>query len=124
MVSVCVCVGFDPPALRPAPRAAHTDGLPELLLQLHALSFLPSGKSVCVRLAFCPCACVTSCLCVCVFQTYNLTNDLASPDFTLLLPTDDAVRKFLSRNSSGLVGSTFLVLTDRSFLNQLVNVTV
>lgn len=36
---------------------------------------------------------------------YNLSNELASPDFTLLLPTDDAVQKYLSRtNSSGLVG--------------------
>lgn len=51
--------------------------------------------------------CVLLPVCVCVFQTYNLTNDLASPDFTLLLPTDDAVRRFLSRNSSGLVGSTW-----------------
>lgn len=43
---------------------------------------------------------------ICVFlQTYNLSDELASSDFTLLLPTDEAVRKYLSRtNTSTLVG--------------------
>lgn len=38
-------------------------------------------------------------------QMYNLSNELNFSDYTLLLPTDDAVRKYLSRtNSSVLVG--------------------
>ena len=56
----------------------------------------------------CVCVCLSLFLStfVCVsLQMYNLSNELASSDFTLLLPTDEAVQKYLSRtNSSLLVG--------------------
>lgn len=42
---------------------------------------------------------------------YNLSGNLTISDFTLLLPTDDAIRQYFSRtNSSTLVGSDYMNL--------------
>lgn len=93
-----------PLPLRPPPRAPHTDGVPERLLQLHSVQTVRSGRSApSVRtqprqFVQCDLAFVSS-------QMYNLSNELSAAEFTLLLPTDDAIRQHLSRtNSSLLVG--------------------
>ncbi|XP_068598387.1 stabilin-1 [Brachionichthys hirsutus] len=39
---------------------------------------------------------------------YNLSNNLGGDDFTLLLPTDDAIRQHLSRTSSALLSSDMI----------------
>lgn len=56
------------------------------------------------------CVCVILKLLNCVFsQMYNLSGNLSTSDFTVLLPTDDAIRQYLSRtNSSILVGPDYI----------------
>ncbi|XP_035517937.1 stabilin-1 [Morone saxatilis] len=49
---------------------------------------------------------------------YNLTGDLSGIDFTLLLPTDDAIRQHLSRTNSSLLDSD--VFKYHVILNELL----
>lgn len=43
---------------------------------------------------------------------YNLSEILSTSDFTILLPTDDAIRQYLSStNSSILVGPDYIMIT-------------
>lgn len=101
---VCLWSGPGPLPLRPPPRAPHTDGVPELLRQLHPVQTVRSGRSgPSVRTQ--PCQFVRCDLVFVSSQMYNLSNELSAAEFTLLLPTDDAIRQHLSRtNSSLLVG--------------------
>jgi len=74
---VCVCSGSGSIALRSPPRPPLPDGLPQLLLHLHSVQALRSGRrslrpflrlnSNVTSLFMFQCECVCVCVCVCVF---------------------------------------------------------